>query len=314
MNKYILALFFSLSTLVSFSQGDGPHAYMLIPKGVTGVNMKWLNLNQNIITPNIFVPGADIAVDVFPITLFHTFSLGGRYAQAYFMMNPGSFTATATSIPPVIPMPLGTQVKANGFSDGFAGFRVGLAGAPALNVSSFLEEKMQFSLFADARFWYSGTYDATNFVNLGTNRNTFEFSLPMAIPLNKNRARATWLEVSPAIEFFTANNNPSKGNTAKKITQAPLLIIENHLSHNFNKKFWGSISLRYSQGGATTADDKKQDNQTRMLGTAAGLGYQVLPFLGINADYGTIIYGYNGAKSDMLRVAMTFTYANMKKK
>lgn len=307
-------MYFSLSTLVSFSQGDGPHAYMLIPKGVTGVNMKWLNLNQNIITPNIFVPGADIAVDVFPITLFHTFSLGGRYAQAYFMMNPGSFTATATSIPPVIPMPLGTQVKANGFSDGFAGFRVGLAGAPALNVSSFLEEKMQFSLFADARFWYSGTYDATNFVNLGTNRNTLEFSLPMAIPLNKNRARATWLEVSPAIEFFTANNNPSKGNTAKKITQAPLLIIENHLSHNFNKKFWGSVSLRYSQGGATTADDKKQDNQTRMLGTAAGLGYQVLPFLGINADYGTIIYGYNGAKSDMLRVAMTFTYANMKKK
>ncbi len=314
MNKYILVLFFSLSTITTFSQGDGPHAYMLIPKGVTGINAKWLNLNQNIITPNIFVPGADIAVDVFPVTLFHTFSLGGRYAQAYFMVNPGSFTAKATSIPPVIPMPLGTQIKADGFSDGFAGFRVGLAGAPALNVSSFLEEKMQFSLFADARFWYSGTYDATNFVNLGTNRNTFEFSLPMAIPLNKNRARATWLEVSPAIEFFTANNNPSKGNTAKKITQAPLLIIENHLSHNFNKKFWGSVSLRYSQGGATTADDKKQDNQTRMLGTAAGLGYQLLPFLGINADYGTIIYGYNGAQSDMLRVAMTFTYANMKKK
>ena len=110
MNKYILVLCFSLSTLVTFSQGDGPHAYMLIPKGVTGVNAKWLNLKQNIITPNIFVPGADIAVDVFPITLFHTFSLGGRYAQAYFMLNPGSFTATATSIPPVIPMPIGTTI------------------------------------------------------------------------------------------------------------------------------------------------------------------------------------------------------------
>ena len=314
MNKHILALLFLLSTLTAFSQGDGPHAYMLIPKGVTGVNEKWLDLNQNIMHPNIFTPGADVTVNIFPIALFHTFSLGGRYAQAYFMVNPGSVTATATNVPPVLPIPNGKTLSANGFSDGFAGFRVGLAGAPALNVSSFLKEKMQFSIFADARFWYSGTYDAKKLVNLGSNRSAFEFSLPMSIPLNKNRERATWLEVSPAIEFFTPNTNPSRGNFAKKITQAPMFLLENHLSHYFNKKLWASVSLRLSQGGTTSSDGTKDGNQTQILGTAAGLGYQPLPYLGINADYGTLIYGYNGAKSDMLRVAMTFTYANMKKK
>ncbi|MFM7766601.1 MAG: transporter [Bacteroidota bacterium] len=299
---------------LAIAQGDGPRTYLLAPKGVTGINIKWLNLDQNITPPNIFTPGASIQVNVYPVTLFHTFAIKGVYTQAYFMVNPGSVTATATNVSPVLPIPDGFKLSADGLSDGFAGLRVGLKGTPGMSVSTFLEEKMRFSMFADVRYWYSGTYDSKKLLNLGSNRSTLQFSFPMAIPLNKKRERATWLELSPAVEFFADNTDPSRGNNAQTISQTPLYMLESHLSHNFNKKFWSSVSLRYRQGGETEADGKPDDNEMRILGATVGLGYQVLPFLGLNADYGQILYGYNDAESNMLRVSMVVSYANMKKK
>jgi hypothetical protein len=60
--------------------------------------------------------------------------------------------------------------------------------------------------------------------------------------------------VAPSLQFFTKNSHPSRGNSANEVTQAPLLIIENHLSHNFTPKLWGVANLWYQQGGHTTAD------------------------------------------------------------
>lgn len=314
MKKIIVAFFSLLFTQLVFSQGDGPRSYMLAPKGVTGLNVKYISLNQNFTPNEIFVPDADIKVNAFPLIAFHTFSIKGKFAQAYAMLNPTSFMARTTSTSLVLPIPVGTEFKANGLSDGFAAIRIGLYGTPALDVQSFIKEEMQFSIFADARYWFSGTYDKNKYLNLGSNRNTIQFSLPMSIPLNKNRARSTWLEISPSVQFFTANNQPSKGNTANKLTQKPMFIIENHLSHNFNKKIWGTVAMRYRQGGVTTADEKKHDNKTEILGTSFGLGCQIIPFMGVIADYGKVLYGYNGAQSDMLRISLLINYANMKQK
>ncbi|MGL6268773.1 MAG: hypothetical protein ACRC2O_12655, partial [Chitinophagaceae bacterium] len=91
-DKKIKAFIFTMAFLTSvFAQGDGPRSYLLAPKGVTGINAKWLNLSQNLIPAGTaLIPGAEIKVDVFPVTLFHTFSLGGRFAQVIGMVNPGS--------------------------------------------------------------------------------------------------------------------------------------------------------------------------------------------------------------------------------
>lgn len=310
---FYTAFVFAFVSSLSWSQGDGPRAYLLAPKGITGVNIKWLNLDQNIAPANILVPGASISVDVFPVTLFHTFSIRGRFSQAYFMFNPGTVTATATEIPPELPIPPGTSLTASGLSDGLVGFKLGLIGAPAIRVADFAKSPMQFSLFADARIWYSGSYESSKLLNLGSNRFTFQFSAPMAIPLNKNRARATWLEISPSIEFFTKNSAPSRGNSADEVTQSPLLIIENHLSHNFTPKLWAGANLRYQYGGETSADGVKDDNKMSILGGGLVIGYQVLPPLGIAADYGGVLLSANEAKGKMFRLSMVFTYANLKK-
>lgn len=315
LSKFRGCVVFSFLISVSaFTQGDGPRSFILLPKDVWAVNARWLGMNQNLNpTGTILVPRAEIDINVFPITLYRTFSLGGRFAQVSVMVNPGSVSAAAKEVPPVIPLP-GTSIKANGFSDGFVAFKIGLAGAPALDVFSYLKKPMEFSLFADVRYWYSGTFYASKALNLGTNRPTYQIGLPMAVPLNKNTKRATWLEISPSLMLFGNNNEPPRGTFADIIEQAPIFSLENHVSHNFNPKFWAFANLLYRVGGQTTSDGQKDDNQQNILGGGAGVGYQFAPFLGAYADYGTILSGGpNNAESNMFRIAMNFTYVNTKK-
>jgi hypothetical protein len=306
---------FILAALESYSQGDGPRSFLLAPKGVTGINAKWLHLSQNLIPAGTaLIPGADIKVDVFPITLFHTFSLRGRFAQVYGMLNPGSATARAKAGPPIGPIPI-NELSANGLSDGLVAFKLGLHGAPALNLVEFAAAPMQFSLFADLRYWYSGSYDQSNLLNLGTNRGTIQVGFPMAVPLNKNRTRATWLEMAPSVLFFAANNNPARASTiqgVEKITQKPLIVMENHLTHNFNPKFWAGVGLRFQYGGETSADGVPDKNTIAVIGGGLSAGYQVIAPLSVNITYGGVLISED-TKGTMIRVGLTFAYANLKK-
>jgi len=305
----ILAL---VITTASLAQGDGPRAFLLAPKGIWGVNPKWMNLSQNF-TPsgNILVKDADIKVNVFPITAFHTFGIGKTFAQIMVNVTPGSLSGTAFAIPGV---PVSkVNVNASGTADGFLGLKVGLVGAPALNVMEFAKHKPSFSMMGYFRWWYSGSYDENKLVNMGTNRSTFEFGFPMAIPFGKNPKRATWWEVYPAVRFHTVNNSPSFVTRANKSRQLPLFLLENHFTHNFTPKFWAGVDLRYQYGGALELDDVKQDNNVNILGGGVSAGYQILSMLSASASYGGILAGDNDARSDMFRLSLVFVYVNMKK-
>ena len=305
----ILILLFTSQSLLA--QGDGPRSFLLTPKGIWGLNPKWLNLDQNILPAgNILIRDAQISVNVYPITAFHTFSLGGRYAQLLFMVNPGSAHGKVVPDPPAAPSP---EVSASGFSDGFVGLKVGLIGAPALNVFEFAKHKQAFSMTGYFRWWYSGTYDNKKPLNLGTNRNSFELGFPMAIPFSANPKRSTWLEIYPSMQVYTTNTSPTLVTQANETHQVPLFLLENHLTHNFTDKFWAGVNLRYQYGGALELDGVKQDNTIHILGAGVAAGYQFLPFLGASADYSGIIVGDNGAQSSMFRLSAVFVYVNTKK-
>ena len=293
------------------AQGDGPRTLLLSPKGIWGVNPKATFLNQNFLpSGDILIKTADIQVNVLPTTFFHTFGIGGRFAQAMIMVNPGWANGSVVPDSPGIPAP---ELNATGFADGFVGFKLGLVGAPALSIAEFAKHTPAFSMNGYFRWWYSGTYDKTNPLNLGTNRSTFELGLPMAIPLSKNPKRATWLEVYPSVRLFTANNEPTVITMADKSQQLPLFLLENHLTHNFTPKFWVGADLRYQYGGEIKLDDVKQDNKVNILGGGIEAGYQILSFMSCNAGYGGIIVGDNDARSNMFRLSVVLVYANLKK-
>ena len=118
---------------------------------------------------------------------------------------------------------------------------------------------------------------AKKLINLGTNRSTFEIGAAMAIPFHKEVSQhATWLEIMPSVQLFTPNNDPARSSTAQQVKQEPLFILENHLTHNFTKKLWAGVDLRYQLGGTTKADGVSDDNQINMLGGGLNIGYQIL--------------------------------------
>lgn len=311
MNKnlplFLIICLFLLAGNAIRAQGDGPRSYLPVPIGVWGVVPKYLHLNQNIVPAgNILIQDADITVDVFPTTFFHTFGIKGRPAVVQFMINPGSATAKFN----VLNAPF-DHIDANGFSDGFVAFKMSLVGIRALNVIEFPQHPMVFNLSGNLRVWYSGSYDREKIFNLGTNRFAVELGTPMVIPLNDNPKRATWLETYPCIQFFTDNNDPVR--PAGKTEQKPLFILENHLTHNFTPKFWGGIDLRFQYGGRTKVDGVEDDNRINILGGGISAGCQFLPFLGANTTYGGIMFGDNNARSEMFRFALIFTYADVRK-
>jgi hypothetical protein len=89
--------------------------------------------------------------------------------------------------------------------------------------------------------------------------------------------------------------------------------MENHLSHNFTDKFWASADLRYQYGGELKVDGEKQDNAINALGGGLTAGYQIIPPLGINVFYGTVLTSPENVKSDLFKVTVIFTYINLKK-
>jgi hypothetical protein len=294
------------------AQGDGPRNILWGPTGVTALNAKWMSLNQNLTPGNIYIKDAQIKIDVFPLTMVHNFKLGNNFAQIMFNATPGSASGRVVPAPPSGPTP---TASADGFGDGFVGFKLGLVNQPALNVIEYSKYKHKtFSMMLYTRVWYPGTYDKTKPLNMGTNRMSFDIGFPMNIQLSKNPKRLTWWESYPALHFYAANNEPSVVTGGDKLKQGTLFTFENHLSHNFSTKFWGGVTLRYQYGGTVALDDVKNDETTiNMLGTGATIGYQLLPMLSVSTGYGWVLAGDDGAESNMFRLGAVVTYVNMKK-
>ncbi|MFK7936524.1 MAG: transporter [Saprospiraceae bacterium] len=309
----ILFFCFILSNHSIFAQGQGPHSSLLTPTGVWGVGVKYLNLQQNIAPSNqALVQNAEFNIDLFPIAVFHTFGVKNQQSQLAFMLNPSSANLALTSRVPGIPDNLSNE----GLSDGMISFKMGLIGAPALNVAEFKQHKATFSLFHYVRLWFSGTYQQEAFVNLGSNRFTIEYGMPIAIPLTKNRAHrrnTTWLEFIPSVRFYTRNNSPIDFFKANAIDQKPRFALEGHVSHNVTNKFWVSANLGFQIGGETIRDEIENNNAVNLMGGALGVGYQILPFLSSTFDVGMRVFGGNSANSRMIRVGLVFSYVNLKK-
>ncbi len=310
---YFLVCFYLTQPNI-YAQGDGPRAELFAPTGVWGVNPKYLHLEQNLLPAgNILVEGANFEIDVFPTTFFHTFGIGANYARVLAMVNPGSGKATA-NINPQIPVPI-DELSFDGISDGFVAFEMGILNTPATNVMEFAKLEPEVRLTGQFRLWYSGSYDSSKLVNLGTNRFALEFRSSLLIPLFKSlEQKQTWIEFVPKLQFFTDNNDPARSSSASKIEQDPFFMIESHLSHNFNKKLWASLDLGYQYGGSTAADGVSDNNTINFMGGGVSLGYQILPYLGAYGSYGTDFFnGKTGVNAEMLRFSVVFTYVNLKK-
>ncbi len=306
---FIPIIFFPPSHLIH-AQGLGPRTNLLSPIEVSGVAVQYVNLHQNISPSTIFSEQTTFEVNMLAVQGFHTFKLKNQFAQVVAAIIPSYSDLKLTENGSNESI----SFSSNGLADGYIGLKVGMIGTPALTVTKFPEHQSGFAMFSYLRLWYSGTYSSKEVLNLGSNRMTIQYIVPMAIPLNKNKERMTWLEISPNIRFFTNNTEPMSTSGKMKIKQKPLFTIENHLSHNFSKKFWVAANLEYAYGGRTVEDGIPNDNRINLLSASVSAGYKINPFFSISADYGKRVYGDNEIDSRMIRTTLVYSYFNTKKK
>jgi hypothetical protein len=295
------------------AQGDGPESHFIKPQKMWGLNVKYLNLNQNMsVNGDILTPNLDLEINAFPITVFHVFSIKGQHAEVIAMMNPTSISSRFKAAPSLSDR---TNSK-SGFSDGFVGFKIGMINGKAKSLEEYASSKIDFVMMSYFRLWYSGSYEKDELVNIGTNRTTFEYGIPTTMPLFSKNNSSTNLELFPSIRFFTKNDNvlinPVSGSTVDK-KQAPLFVFENHIIHNFNKKLRATLNGRYQLGGQTTTDGIKDDNTFNNYGATIGVGYQFHPLVYLHVDYGGLLFGNDDAESNMLRVNLQLNYLKLKK-
>jgi hypothetical protein len=307
-------LLFFLTNFLTYSQvGDGPESHFLKPQKMWGLNFKYINLNQNVSLNGEYInPGLDLEVNSFPITLFHVFSIKGQHAEIIGMMNPTSITSALDLADPLEDR----FFDKTSFSDGFIGLKVAMINGKAVSLEEYMKNKINFVMMSYFRVWFSGSYDKNEPVNLGTNRTTFEYGLPTTMSLWSKGNSSTNLELFPSIRFYTKNKEVldlSSGNHVEK-TQKPLFVFENHIIHNFNKKFRATLNGRYQLGGETTTNNVKGDNSFNNYSATVGLGYQFNPLIYLHVDYGGVLFENDGVESNMLRVNLQLNYLKFNKK
>ena len=309
--KFVFLLLFS-TPFITYSQGDGPNSHLLIPNNLLGLNAKYLYFQQNLsINGDILNTDLDLEAHSFPLTAYYTFGIKGNFVQATFMANPTTIKLDANSSLS-LPFRDPSRKRSNevsGFSDGFIGLKVGMINSKVITLEEYETLKPRFFMASYFRYWYSGSYDKNENLNIGTNRSTFEYGLPMNIPIAKQGNSYTNLELFPSIRFYSKNKevllNPLSDQYVEK-TQKPQVYLESHFIHTFSKKIWLTFNGIYQIGGETTTNGIDDDNKINMLSASFGAGYQIADFLAFHVDYGGTLFGKNDAESKMLRFNLDF--------
>jgi hypothetical protein len=301
----LCAAAFAASTNV-LAQGDGPRAQAMLPVGVNVLVPTYLDLTGNF-NPggNILIPDADISSDVLLVTYMRGFALGKRYAQVYATPMIGDVDGRGTVAAPGGGAPLAIQVDHSGMLDPIVSFKVGLIGMEPLAPQEFAQRTPGFELaaFASVNAPF-GDYESDRLVNLGTNVWSLRLGLPMMIPLGE--ARGFFLELHPSVTFYEDNDDPTRG--AGRVEQDPLFIVESHVLHNFNPKLWGSIDLRYRQGGETTTDGIEDNNESDVLGGGFTLGHALTPRFSVQGSLGDVLTERDGSELEMCRFKVVYTF------
>ena len=286
------------------AQGDGPHSLPLIPKDTNLFVVLPLGLSGNFNpSQTVLIPGANVDVFALPLTYVRTFSLGGRFGRLFLSAPLATLDAGGTIIDPRTGEELSVSRGRSGWMDPLVTLHVGLVGAPALGLPEFVKHAKSFQMFAIVGTAIPiGTYDSARAINLGTNRWTFRLGLGMVTPLGKSTA---W-ESANSVLLFTDNSDVF-GRVDTR-SQDPLFVSENHLTHAFNPKWWGSVDLRWQVGGETQSDGVADDNLTNILGGGLTVGHAFNRHFSGYVSYGQVLAKKGNAEERMVRGQLVYSF------
>jgi len=278
------ALFFSQGAV---AQGAGAQVYFLPPVGLQSIAATYQSVESNFRFGQTLFGEADIQTRSMTVSYTYNFPLRERFAQVSVQAGYLTILGRGKLDPGALPnLPREVSARQYGFGDPYLSFRLGLIGAPALEIREWLETEKGFQMYlklgATAPI---GDYDSAKVLNTGFNRWAFEVSLPMVLPLDRI-PRKTFLEITPTIRTFGDNTEPF--GDARVLEQDNLYSVEFQASHLFTPRFYMSLGVQYQKGGRTIADGIPYNNEFNQWFGEIWLGFRANQNVVLAASYGEI--------------------------
>jgi hypothetical protein len=288
---------FALSLIVAESaqaQSYGPRQFLPAPSGTNAVVFQIKNFDTNTaFDASIVYPNLDIDTDAFVFSYTRNFSIGGTSGQVV-VTQPIAIVDAQGSLGDF------SVGRSNaGLADTQVELRVGILGAPGVNLEEYVQylgqENPDVVMKGMVNVTFpTGDYSTDQVVNIGANRFAFRAGLPTTINLGPNWApgNRTLLEIIPAANFYTSNNNPPFPNSrfgSDFNSQNPLFTLESHLSTDLGPQFFASLDAYYVNGGATSTEGVSNNNGQSWLGIGGTLGGNLWEGGTLSVSYGGIV-------------------------
>lgn len=288
---------FLLMATGAFSQ-DGARAYHLKPEGTDIVsltmNLLHTEVDGSIVDVGVLTPSYSGAIDV-----------GGNAGTILIGLPVGALSASIDTGFGII-----EQDTDPAQGDLFVGAQLGLVGSPSLAPMDYAQYQPGFRLgVATKLFLPTGDYDPTRIVNFGTNRWTLWASLPMSYVLADSMIdpELTTFELVPTVQLFGDNDDPFGG--ADVTSQAPIFLLDGHITHNFNSTVWASLDGTYLVGGETSADGVGRNDGKEAVSLGATLGLVLSPAFSLRMRYEEVVYSKQpDAVGRGLEIAAAYTF------
>ena len=261
------------------AQGDGARAYQFVPADSKSVSVYGLFVRGNqALDPARITKGADIHGDEMVIQPTVPLVLAHRLGQVFVAVPLGKVSGS-------LPLATGSVTSSSsGLGDIQLGMEHNVVGPPAATGPAFdaLRPGMVVNLLGKITM-PTGAYSSSQPLNMGSNRWSFQLGAPLCYYLGDSFAdpRLTTFELEPTVSFYSAIQNPTG-----KDTEAPMLGLEEHVTHNLNQALWASLDGLYFRGGETTTNGIRDGNNKITLELGGTVGCSVGDNLSFTLTYG----------------------------
>jgi hypothetical protein len=283
------------------AQGDGPRAYFPTPTGTNTFAAYGLSISGNTVLGSGLVDrSASVDTNIVALQYTRTIDVAGRSSGMFVIAPIGNAKGTVG----------GRFGQLEGKSEGIGDLVLGgvftLTGVPSLTKSSYAQYDPDLAMgFLTKLVIPSGDYSQTRVLNLGANRWSLQFGVPVNYYFGSSflDPNLTVLEILPSVTLFSDNSSAFGGGN---LSQDPLYKIEAHVSRSLNQAVFVSLDGLWTYDGLTRTNDVSNNNKQNSLSMGASLGLNLSRTASIKFSYGKVVSrNDSGADGDMFRASFS---------
>jgi hypothetical protein len=294
--RYVSLLLVLLPSLAS-AQSLEPRLYLPLPTGLNVVVASYTHTTGDIVVDGS-LPITDLRATANAVTpaYVRTFGLLGRSAQVQAVIPIVSSTARAQILGQ------DTSRSMNGLADPTLRLAVNLKGGPARSRAQLAG--VRFGTIVGASLSVMpplGQYDPDRYLNLGANRWSFKPELGIVQPLSRKWALEGYLGL-----WLFGKNTEFPGPAT--LTQDPVLTLQGHLIHIFNRRGYLALDGTVVRGGTSEVDGVELNNFQENARFGATTAWSVGRGHTIKAVFSTGVLTRAGGDFDLFSVGYQYSW------